>query len=178
MSNLKVQIGGTTYQINEKAFRNTGWNKEPITPYFYVSHAAAGQLVKQFVKKNYPGVECRVSSQSFAGGNSLDVHVCNPNGTPIPNAQFEAINNFANLFEYGRYDGMHDIYESYENSGLRTDGGTKLEAGVKYVRVENRPAWGTAQYVLNGIRNGECTWESIARYITPKVLEQARQLGV
>ena len=59
-----------------------------------------------------------------------------------------------------------------------TDNGTELKAGVKYVRVENRPAWGTAQYVLNGIRNGECTWESIARYITPKVLEQARQLGV
>jgi hypothetical protein len=178
MANLKVSIGGTIYQINEKAFRKVDYWKNPITPYFYVSHAAAGQLVKQFVKKNYPNVECRVSSQSFAGGNSLDVHVCNVDGTPIPNAQFEAINNFANLFEYGRYDGMHDIYENYENSGLRTDNGTVLQAGVKYVRTENRPAWGTAQYVLNGIRNGECTWEGIARYITPKVLEQARQLGV
>ena len=48
MANLKISIGGTIYQINEKAFRNTGWNKEPITPYFYVSYAAAGQLVKQW----------------------------------------------------------------------------------------------------------------------------------
>jgi hypothetical protein len=178
MSNLKVQIGGTTYQINEKAFRNTGWNKEPITPYFYVSHAAAGQLVKQFVKKNYPDVVCRVSSSSFAGGNSLDVHVCNIDGTPIPNAQFEAINNFANQFEYGRYDGMHDIYESYETSGLYTDNGTELKAGVKYVRTENRPAWDTPQYVLASIRSGESTWDTIGRYITPKVMEQARALSL
>jgi len=137
MSNLKVSIGGTIYQINEKAFRNTGYNKEPITPYFYVSHAAAGQLVKQFVKKNYPNVECRVSSSSFAGGNSLDVHVCNPDGTPIPNAQFEAINNFANLFEYGRYDGMHDIYESYENSGLVYFGLPTFEGqgGLNYLEL-------------------------------------------
>ena len=178
MANLKVSIGGTIYQINEKAFRNTGYNREPITPYFYVSHAAAGQLVKQYVKKNYPDVVCRVSSQSFAGGNSLDVHVCNVDGTPIPNSQYEDINRFANLFEYGRYDGMHDIYESYENSGLYTDNGTELKAGVKYVRVENRPAWDTPQYVLNGIRNGEHTWETISRYITPKVLEQARTIGI
>ena len=178
MSNLKVQISGTIYQINEKALRTTGWNREPITPYFYASYVAAGQLVKQWAKKNYPNVVCRVKGDSFAGGNSMHVNVSNPDGSPIPQADYEAINNFANLFEYGRYDGMHDIYESYENSGLRTDNGTELKAGVKYVRTENRPAWGTAQYVLNGIRNGECTWESIARYITPKVLEQARQLGV
>ena len=177
MANLKVKIGGTIYQINEKAFRSAGYNNEPITPYFYVSHAAAGQLVKQFVKNNYPDVVCRVSSQSFAGGNSLDVNVCNIDGTPIPNAQFEAINNFANLFEYGRYDGMHDIYESYETSGLRTDNGTELKAGVKYVRVENRPAWDTPQYVLNQIRTGESTWEVIGRYISPKVMEQARTLA-
>lgn len=178
MANLKVSIGGTIYQINEKAFRNTGWNREPITPYFYVSHAAAGQLVKQYVKNNYPNVVCRVSSQSFAGGNSLDVNVCNIDGTPIPDTQYEDINRFANLFEYGRYDGMHDIYESYETSGLHTDNGTELKAGVKYVRVENRPAWDTPQYVLNQIRTGESTWETIGRYISPKVMEQARTLAI
>ena len=172
MANLKVSIQGTIYQINEKAFRNTGWNKEPITPYFYVSHAAAGQLVKQFVKKNYPNVECRVSSSSFAGGNSLDVHVCNPDGTPIPNAQFEAINNFANLFEYGRYNGQEDLYESYENSGLVTDNGTKIEAGVKYVSVDNRPSFGTVEWARYELSVGR-PYSDLSRYCDTKILDKA-----
>jgi hypothetical protein len=176
MANLKISIAGTIYQITEKAFRNTGWNKEPITPYFYVSHAAAGQLVKQFVKKNYPNVVCRVNGSSFAGGNSQHINVCNPDGTPIAEADYQAISGFAHLFEYGRYDGMHDLYESYENSGLRTDSGTELQAGVKYVSVDNRPAWDTPQYVLASIRSGESTWDTIGKYITPKVMEQARAL--
>jgi hypothetical protein len=177
MANLKVQIGGTIYQINEKAFRKTGWNKEPITPYFYASYVAAGQLVKQWVKNNYPNVVCRVKGSSFANGNSLSVNVCNVDGSPISDADYQAINNFAHLFEYGRYDGQHDLYESYESSGLKTDNGTKIEAGVKYVSVENRPAWDTPQYVLNCIRTGEYTWDTMSKYISPKAVEQARTLA-
>ena len=177
MANLKVSIGGTIYQINEKAFRKTGWNKEPITPYFYASYVAAGQLVKQWVKNNYPNVVCRVNGSSFANGNSMDVNVCMPDGSPISDADYQAINNFAHLFEYGRYDGQHDLYESYESSGLKTDNGTVIEAGVKYVGVDNRPAWDTPQYVLNCIRTGEYTWDTMSKYISPKAVEQARTLA-
>ena len=177
MANLKVSIGGTIYQINEKAFRKTGWNKEPITPYFYASYVAAGQLVKQWVKYNYPNVVCRVKGSSFANGNSMDVNVCMPDGSPISDADYQAINNFAHLFEYGRYDGQHDLYESYESSGLKTDNGTVIEAGVKYVGVDNRPAWDTPQYVLNCIRTGEYTWDTMSKYISPKAVEQARTLA-
>ena len=177
MANLKVSIGGTIYQINEKAFRKTGWNKEPITPYFYASYVAAGQLVKQWVKNNYPDVLCRVKGSSFANGNSMDVNVCMPDGSPISDADYQAINNFAHLFEYGRYDGQHDLYESYESSGLKTDNGTVIEAGVKYVGVDNRPAWDTPQYVLNCIRTGEYTWDTMSKYISPKAVEQARTLA-
>ena len=177
MANLKVSIGGTIYQINEKAFRKTGWNKEPITPYFYASYVAAGQLVKQWVKNTYPNVVCRGKGSSFANGNSMDVNVCMPDGSPISDADYQAINNFAHLFEYGRYDGQHDLYESYESSGLKTDNGTVIEAGVKYVGVDNRPAWDTPQYVLNCIRTGEYTWDTMSKYISPKAVEQARTLA-
>ena len=178
MANLKISLNGTIYQINEKAFRNTGWNKEPITPYFYLSYVAAGQLVKQWVKNNYPNVICRVKGSSFANGNSMSVNVCMEDGSPISDADYQAINGFAHLFEYGRYDGMHDTYDTYETSGLQTDSGTKLEAGVKYVSVENRPAWDTPQYVLNCIRTGEYTWDTMSKYINPKAVEQARALAL
>ena len=177
MANLKISLNGTIYQITEKAFRNTDYWKKPITPYFYASYVAAGQLVKQWVKNNYPNVVCRVKGSSFANGNSMDVNVCMPDGSPVPDAVYRAISEFAHLFEYGRYDGMHDMYESYENSGLRTDNGTELQAGVKYVSTNNKPAWDTPQYVLDSVRRGESTWDTIGRYITPKVMEQARELA-
>ncbi len=172
MSNLKVQIAGTVFQINEKAFRTTGWNREPITPYFYISYVAAGQLVKQWVKKNYPNVVCRVKGDSFAGGNSMHVNVSNPDGSPIPQADYEAINNFANLWEYGRYDGMHDIYENYTTSGLRTDNGTELQAGVKYVTVDNRPSFGTVEWARYELGVGR-TYKELSRYCDTKVLDKA-----
>jgi hypothetical protein len=172
MSNLKVQIQGTIYQINEKAFRTTGWNREPITPYFYASYVAAGQLVKQWAKKNYPNVVCRVKGDSFANGNSMHVNVCMPDGSPIPQADYEAINNFANLFEYGRYNGQEDLYESYENSGLRTDNGTVIEAGVKYVSVDNRPSFGTVEWVKYEVSTGR-TYDECGRYCDPKIIQKA-----
>jgi hypothetical protein len=175
MANLKVSIGGTIYQINEKAFRKTGWNKEPITPYFYVSYVAAGQLVKQFVKKNYPNVVCRAKGDSFAGGNSMHVNVCNADGSPIPQADYEAINNFAHIFEYGRYDGMHDLYESYESSGLKTDNGTKLDAGVKYVSVDNRPSFGTVEWARAELSVGR-PYKDLSRYCDTKILDKAMGL--
>jgi len=175
MSNLKVQIAGTIYQINEKAFRTTGWNREPITPYFYASYVAAGQLVKQWVKKNYPNVVCRVKGDSFANGNSMHVNVCNPDGTPIPQSDWEAINNFANLFEYGRYNGQEDLYESYENSGLVTDNGTVIQAGVKYVGVDNRPSFGTVEWARYELSVGR-PYSDLSRYCDPKILDKAMGL--
>ncbi len=175
MSNLKVQIQGTIYQINEKAFRTTGWNREPITPYFYASYVAAGQLVKQWVKKNYPEYVVRVKGSSFANGNSMDVNVCMPDGSPIPDADYRAISDFANLFEYGRYNGQEDLYESYENSGLVTDNGTKIEAGVKYVHVDNRPSFGTVEWVRYELSTGR-TYKELSRYCDTKILDKAMGL--
>jgi len=172
MSNLKVQIQGTIYQINEKAFRTTGWNREPITPYFYASYVAAGQLVKQWVKKNYPEYVVRVKGSSFANGNSMDVNVCMPDGSPIPDADYRAISDFANLFEYGRYDGMHDLYESYENSGLITDNGTVIQAGVKYVSIDNRPSFGTVEWAKYEMSTGR-TYKELSRYCDTKILDKA-----
>ena len=175
MSNLKVSIGGTIYQINEKAFRTTDYWKKPITPYFYASYVAAGQLVKQWVKKNYPGIVCRVKGSSFANGNSMDVHVCMPDGGPIIDADYRAISNFAHQFEYGKYDGMHDMYESYTTSGLVTDNGTVIEAGVKYVSVDNRPTFGTVEWAVAELRAGRA-YADLSRYCDPKILQKAMGL--
>ena len=98
---------------------------------------------------------CSVKSSSFANGNSLDVHICNPDGSEVESSIYADINHFANLFEYGKYNGMHDIYEDYDSSecGLVTEKGTKIEAGVKYVTVNNKPAWGSYGDVIRMLRD-------------------------
>lgn len=162
MSNkIKIQIQNEVYELTEKAIRNYNG-----TPFIYVSHVAAGSLVRQFAKKFFPQYVVRVSSDSFSGGNSLDVYVSTKTGAGVPQQDFEKISNFANLWEYGKFNGMYDIYEDYEESGAISDNGTKIEAGVKYVHVHNRPRFGTVESILNEVLNEGRKFEEVTRFYT------------
>ena len=161
MANIKIQINGETYEVREKALRNYKGN---VT--IYGGPTEAGQLVKQFVKKNFPQYICRVKADHFSMGNSLDVYVTTQTGGSIPPHNFDKINSFAHQFEYGKFDGMYDIYESYENSGMVTDKGTQIEAGVKYVHVNNRPPFGTVEAILNEVLNEGRMYSEVVKYYT------------
>ena len=166
MKKLKVKIQGETYEVSEKAIRNySSWEKKE-GQYLYISHAEAGSLVKQFVKKNFPQYVCKVRSQSFSGGNSLDVYVTTKMGGSIPTHNFHKINEFAHLWEYGKFNGMEDIYDHYEESGAVTDNGNELKAGVKYVMVNNRPQFGTVEAILNEVLNEGRKFEEVTRFYT------------
>lgn len=161
MANIKIQINGETYEVREQALRNY---KGKTT--IYGGPTEAGQLVKQFVKKNFPQYICRVKADHFSMGNSLDVYVTTQNGGSIPPHNFEKINRFAHQFEYGKFDGMYDIYENYENSGTVTDKGTEIQAGVKYVHVNNRPRFGTVEAILNEVINEGREFAEVVRFYT------------
>jgi hypothetical protein len=166
MKKLKVQIAGETYEVSEKALRNYTTYENKIGNYLYISHTEAGSLVRQFAKKFFPQYLVRVSSSSFSGGNALDVYVSTQTGGSIPQAAFQKIREFANLWEYGKFDGMTDCYEYYDNSGLATDKGTELKAGVKYVHVNNRPKFGTVEAILNEVLNEGRKFEEVIRFYT------------
>ena len=160
---VKFQIQGETYELPSKSIRKWG-SKDTL----YVSHAEASLLVRQFCKKFFPQYVVKVSSSSFAGGNSLDVYVSTKTGSPIPHSAFEKISNFANLWEYGKFNGMYDIYEDYENSGTVSDSGNEIKAGVKYVHVNNRSRFGTVEAILNEVLNEGRTFEDATRFYTDK----------
>ena len=67
---------------------------------------------------------------------------------------------------------MHDLYESYESSGLKTDNGTKLDAGVKYVSVDNRPSFGTVEWARAEMNAGR-EYKDLSRYCDTKILDKA-----
>lgn len=159
MKKLKVQIGGETYEVRGQAL-NYYTNGQ-----IHIGPTEAGQLVKQFVKKNFPQYLCRVKADHFSMGNSLDVYVTTQTGGSIPPHNFEKINEFANLWEYGKFDGMTDMYE-YTNEGITSDNGTPLKAGVKYVMVNNRPRFGTVEAILNEVLNEGRPFEEVTRFYT------------
>lgn len=162
---IGLVIEGIKFEIKAEALRTTDYWGKPIEPKVYANGPIAGSLVKAFVKAKYPKVVCSVKSSSFANGNSLDVNVSYPNGSEVESEIFSDIARFANAFEYGRYNGWDETYEYYDNAGLKSEKGTLIEAGVKYVHVDNKPAFGTPGDVvrmLRGMMAGEYVWGPIS----------------
>jgi hypothetical protein len=67
------------------------------------------------------------------------------------------------------------MYESYTTSGLITDNGTKIEAGVKYVSVDNRPSFGTIEWARWELSTGRA-YKDLSRYCDTKILDKAMGL--
>jgi hypothetical protein len=157
---IKLMVNGMNYVLPADAVRT---NSDGTT-YIYGRGPIAGSMVKQYVKSKYPTIECSVKSSSFANGNSLDVYISNPNGSAVPESIYTDVSAFANSFEYGRYNGMEEYYEYYDESGLKSDMGTPIDAGVKYVSVSNKPAFGSVGdcvRMLNDMMSGKYVWGPI-----------------
>ena len=163
---IKVELGGQMYELNAKCLRENTYGENVGQKYLYISHVEAGSLVKQFVKKNYPNVVCKVSSSSFSMGNSLDVYVHDKMGNPIAQDIYDQINNFAHNWEYGKFNGMYDIYEDYESSGVVSDNGNEIQAGVKYVNVNNRAKFGTVESILYEVLTQGRDFSEVVKYYT------------
>jgi hypothetical protein len=134
------------------------YRNDKVTPYVWGRGPIASSMVKQYVKAKYPSVVCNVKSSSFANGNSLDVYVSLPNGDEVEENIYKDINRFAEQFEYGKYNGMEEMYDYYETSGLKTEKGMEIEAGVKYVTTNNRPMFGSVGdcvRMIKGMMAGE-----------------------
>ncbi len=111
MTKFSVSINGSTYELPLKAIRTKTYGPNKGSKYVYVNPPIAGLLVKQFVKRNFPNVLCRVVSDSFSGGNSLRVYVSTKLGAPIDSSTYKTISDFVNMWEYGKFNGMIDMYE-------------------------------------------------------------------
>ena len=117
MKKMVIQINGQNFEVPTTAIRTKTYGSNSGEKYIYINAPIAGSLVKQFVKMNYSGVMCSVKSDSFSGGNSLRINLYTKMGAPVDSQIAYEVEKFANLWEYGKWNGMYDIYEDYENSG-------------------------------------------------------------
>lgn len=137
---LKIQILDVELEISNKFLSGTK---------IYMNHAATANAVKQYVKKRFPSVVVSVNSSTFAGGNSVDIYLSDKYGRPVYDEIAREIKTFGDLFVYGKFDGMNDIYEYY-NSSFQV-GEYTIDAGVKYLHVNNRPRHGSVESTLQSL---------------------------
>lgn len=69
------------------------------------THAAAAKAIRQHLKAN--GIDARVKSNSFAGGNSVDVRITDP----LPKEK-SMVEEYVAQYRYGSYDPYQGFYVS------------------------------------------------------------------
>lgn len=101
------------------------------------THAAAAQQVRAWMRAN--GYVGRATSDSYSMGSSLNVYV-----TDLPPDRYAALDQFADQYQYGDFDGMDDSYN------YRADRPNLPQ--VKYVFVNNAMSDEMRQNIWNFAR--------------------------
>ena len=129
---IKFQLAGIEFQLSDKFVNGN---------VIRMSHVAAANVIKQYVKQTYPNVNVSAKSDSFSMGNSVDVYLSDKYGQPVSNEIAKDIQSFGDQFVYGKFDGMTDMYEYTGKNFLA--GGYEIDPGVKYLTVQNRAQHGS-----------------------------------
>lgn len=106
-----------------------------------MNHVAAANAVKQYVKARFPEVVVSAKSDSFSMGNSVDVYLSDEFGQPVDREISKDVQAFGDLFVYGKFDGMTDMYE-YTRKDFAV-GSYVIDPSVKYLTVQNRAQHGS-----------------------------------
>ena len=159
---IKFNLLGIQYELPETCLRTKSYWGEPLkTPVITIGRKEVPLMFKQFMKVKYPTMLVWGKSETFAGGSSSDLYACYADGSELgyDTAEYKEIASFCNMFKGGHYDGMHDIYEYGENG--KTDNGTELDFGAKYVSFNGKAPFGTwpeAKRSLKAMMAGEYVW--------------------
>lgn len=66
--------------------------------------AQCAKLIRAELKQNFPNIKFSVRSSNFSMGNAIDIRYSG-------NVAEEDVEKLVAKYEYGRYDGMQDMYE-------------------------------------------------------------------
>lgn len=174
---IKFVLSGIEFQLDEKFLKNKDYYGNPIKPTINMNHVAAANVVKQYVKKKYPEVVVSAKSSSFSMGNSVDIYLSDKFGNGVDESIAKDVDRFGSQFEYGKFNGMEDMYEHYDTNP-NTDNGTEIEAGVKYFHCNNRPQHGSVPSVVEMIRKMTTTTEYVFGKISlEEAIKKAKYFG-
>jgi hypothetical protein len=174
---FKFKLDGMEFNLPIKHLKTTDWNGNPMKPEISINHSAGSNLLKQYVKKNYPNVVVSVSSSTFSMGNSVDVYISDEVGNEVDKSIIEDVKSWGNQFVYGKFNGMIDMYESKE-SGAVSESGTTITGNIKYLSVNNRPKFCSLPDVVRMLREMTTTENYVYGMISiEKAIEQVKGYG-
>ena len=168
---IQFNLNDVNFKIPFKYLKSKNWVGEPLAePKIDVNQVVTSMLSKQYVQSKYPDLVVRGKSDSYSGGCSSRIYICNKDGSSVSKEIYKDVEDFAQQFEMGKYNGLEESY-NYSDGVIKTDNGTLLERGVKYVFVDNSPYFATYEWALANYRE-------LLESKTPKaVYETARWLN-
>ena len=175
---FKFQLNGMTFELPNKHLQTTNWSGEKLEkPIIRMNQTATAAVVKQYVQKKYPEVVVSATSDSFSMGNSVSIYISDAYGNEVDSAIISDVNSFGRQFVYGYFDGMTDMYEhvSKENA---TDSGTQIDAGTKYLHVQNSPKFCTVPDIVKMLRDMTTTTKYVYGMISlEKAIQNVKSYG-
>jgi hypothetical protein len=145
---FKFYLNGVEFILQRKYLKEFNYDGTPIKePYIDGGRVPAASIIKQYAKKKYPNVTVSTKSDSFSMGNSVDVYLSDEKGNSVDEKIYKDVSSFAKMFQYGYFNGMEDIYEM-RKTDMSSEKGTKIDPGVKFVHVQNRPMFGTVASIV------------------------------
>ena len=176
---MKFEWCGVKFELPAECLKtNDYWGKKLDNPYIYIGRKECPLIAKQFMKAKYPHLLVWGKSETFANGNSASVYICNADGSDLDmgSKEWSEINSFIRQMSGGKYDGWSESYE-YGEPG-KSDNGTKLDFGTKYLHIENKApfgSWPDVVRMLKAMMAGEYVWGPIS---LDKAIEKVRDYKV
>ena len=141
---LKFQINNNEFTLPINSYQESNWGGS-VEKYIHMSAKNCATVIKQFVKQNFPELKVWAVSDTYSGGSSTRIYVCNEDGSEVEYDTFKKINQWKHILQGGNFNGMEDIYE-YREDELTTDNGMMLKYFPSYIFIENQPKWGSVEY--------------------------------
>ena len=144
---LKFKLNDNEFLLPLDSYREQTWGGN-LEKYIHMSAKNTATVIKQYVKKNFPQLKVWGVSDTYSGGSSTRIYVCNVDGSPVDSDTYKKIEQWKWILSGGSFNGMEDIYE-YREDELTTDNGMALKYFPSYIFIDNKPKWGTVEYWLN-----------------------------
>ena len=144
---LKFKLNDNEFLLPLDSYREQTWGGN-LEKYIHMSAKNTASVIKQYVKKNFPQLKVWAVSDTYSGGSSTRIYVCNPDGSQVDSDTYKKIEQWKWILSGGSFNGMEDIYE-YREDELTTDNGMALKYFPSYIFIDNKPKWGTVEYWLN-----------------------------
>ena len=175
---FKFQLNGMTFELPTKHIQTTNWSGEKLEkPIIRMNQTATAAVVKQYVKKMYPSVVVSATSDSFSMGNSVSIYISDEKGNEVDNHIISDVQAFGSQFVYGKFNGMEDMYEHHSKE-METDSGTQIDAGTKYLHVQNKPKFCSVPDIARMLKEMTTTTNYVFGMISvEKAIEQIKGYG-